>query len=75
MKLQKKTSQYRRDFTGNYKCEFCDHVEKDVSGYDDAYFHQEVTPKMKCKNCGKSTKSEGGEVQNVQTKYPEGHQV
>jgi len=46
-----------------------------VSGYDDSYFHNNVTPTMKCKKCGESTISKGGDVQQVQTKYPEGFQI
>ena len=46
-------SQLRRDFWADYKCEHCGHLEKNKSGYDDAYFHQNVIPKMKCKECGK----------------------
>jgi hypothetical protein len=75
MKLLEITSQSRRDFWGIYECEFCDHIEKNVSGYDDAYFHTSVTPKMKCKSCGESTLSKGGEVQQVHTKYPESYQI
>ncbi len=75
MKLIKITSQSRRDFWGTYKCEFCGHVEENVSGYDDYNFHANVTPKIKCKNCGESTESKGGNVQEVQTKYPEGFQI
>ena len=75
MKLIKITSQSRRDFWGTYECEFCNHVEKKVSGYDDSYFHNNVTPNMKCKSCGESTISKGGNVQKVQTKYPEGYQI
>ena len=75
MKLVEITSQSRRDFWGTYECEFCNHVENDVSGYDDYNFHVNVTPKMTCKSCGESTLSKNGSVQEVQTKYPEGFQV
>ena len=54
MKIQKITSQNRRDFYALFECEFCGHVEK-CSGYDDSYFHQSVIPTMKCDSCGKST--------------------
>ena len=36
-------------------CEHCGHIVKDVSGYDDDYFHRNVIPKLKCKNCGKTS--------------------
>ena len=69
------TNMSRRDFWGNYKCEFCNHLEKNVSGYDDYHFHENVTPQIKCKSCGESTLSKGGNTQKVQTKYPEGFQI
>jgi len=75
MRLIEITSQSRRDFWGNYECEFCNYSEKNISGYDDDYFHTTVTPKMKCKNCGESTQSKGGDIQQVKTKYPEGYQI
>lgn len=75
MKLKNITSQSRRDFWGTYECEFCGHIEEKVSGYDDNYFHNNVTPKMNCKKCGESTISKGGDVQQIQTKYPEGYQI
>jgi primosomal protein N' len=52
MKIQKINSQSRRDFYADMVCEHCGHVEKNVSGYDDDYFHRNVIPKMKCKQCG-----------------------
>lgn len=51
MHIQKIDSQYRRDFWAIYECEHCGHTERG-SGYDDANFHQNVIPKMKCKKCG-----------------------
>ena len=75
MKLLEITSQSRRDFWGTYKCEFCEHVAKNVSGYDDHNFHANVAPNMKCKNCGESTLSKGGDVQQIRTRYPEGYQI
>ena len=52
MKIKEIKSQNRRDFTAIYKCEHCGHEEKG-SGYDDNYFHENVIPAMKCKECGK----------------------
>jgi len=75
MKLLEITSQSRRDFRGTYECEFCEHVEKSVSGYDDHNFHANVTPNMKCKSCGESTLSKGGDVQQIRTRYPDGYQI
>ena len=55
MKEIKRTSQNRRDFRADYKCEGCGHIEKKVSGYDDNYFHTQVIPNKKCKECGETT--------------------
>ncbi|MCK9429815.1 MAG: hypothetical protein M0R17_07400 [Candidatus Omnitrophica bacterium] len=52
MKIQKINSQNRRDFYADMVCEHCGHVEKNVSGYDDDFFHQTVIPSMKCTQCG-----------------------
>ena len=54
MIILKITSQIRRDFYADMKCEHCGHIEKNVSGYDDDNFHRNVIPRMKCKNCGKT---------------------
>ena len=75
MKIKKLISQHRRDFTAIMKCEFCGHEEKDDCGYDDRYYHDNVIPNMKCKKCGESTMSKGGEVEYTSTKYPEGYQI
>ena len=53
MKIKKITSQNRRDFWADMECEHCGNIEKNVSCYDDSYFHSDVIPKMKCKKCGK----------------------
>lgn len=53
MKIKKITSQSRRDFWATMECEHCGNAEINVSGYDDAYFHANVIPDMKCKQCGK----------------------
>lgn len=75
MKIIEIISQHRRDFTAEMKCEFCENVEKLKDGYDDRYFHDNVIPKMKCSKCQKSTESEGGTPDKVQTRYPEGYQI
>ena len=66
MKIEKITSQSRRDFWATMVCEHCGHKEKDVSGYDDNYFHSEVIPKMKCKECGLTS---GGDFTPLTPKY------
>ena len=68
MEIKKITDQIRRDFWAVYKCEHCGHEQKGT-GYDDAHFHQNVIPKMKCKSCGKTA---GDDYQPRATKYPAG---
>ena len=71
MKIKTIESQSRRDFRAIYECEHCGHTEKST-GYDDANFHQNVIPKMKCEKCGKKASDE---YRPLATKYPEGYQV
>lgn len=54
MRIKKITSQSRRDFYCIYECEHCNH-EREGCGYDDANFHDNVMPKMKCSECGKTS--------------------
>lgn len=76
MIIDKILSQSRRDFYADYKCQFCNNIEHNKSGYDDSYFHNEVIPNMKCKKCGKSTNSENDKTYKpLKTKYPDGFQV
>jgi len=77
MKLIKKIHQHRRDFQGEYKCEFCGNTDRDSSmdSYDDAFFYTEVIPSRKCKSCGESTLSKGGSIAPPVTRYPEGMQL
>jgi len=51
MKIKKITSQNRRDFHAIYECEHCG-ITKTGYGYDDANFHNNVIPAMKCDSCG-----------------------
>lgn len=74
MKINKILSQHRRDFTAEMQCEGCGHVAK-VGGYDDANFHQNVIPKMKCRECEKSSVDLGADYRPLQPKYPEGFQI
>ena len=71
MKIKTITSQHRRDFYAVYECEHCGGTH-DGSGYDDANFHQNVIPAMKCSGCGKTA---GDEYRPLATKYPEGATV
>lgn len=72
MKIKKINSQHRRDFYADYECEHCGHIEKNQSGYDDSYFHENVIPNMTCKSCGKKA---GDEYRPLTTKYPDGMQA
>lgn len=75
MKIKQINYQNRRDFYADYECEGCGHVEKDARGYDDANFHNNVIPKMRCPACGKTSSDWGIEYRPLTTKYPEGYQI
>jgi transposase-like protein len=57
------------------KCEDCDATDTYKSAYDDRNFWDNVVPGFKCKECGKSTKDLGLEVQPMGTRYDEGEEV
>ena len=75
MKIERITSQHRRDFVADMICEGCGARMKLTSGYDDRYFHDEVIPNMKCESCGKSRRDMGIIAEPTPTKYPEGYQI
>lgn len=52
MKIKTITSQIRRDFKAVYECEHCG-ATREGDGYDDAFFHTNVIPRMECEKCGK----------------------
>lgn len=66
MKIKRKLSQYRRDFTAVYECEHCG-AEEIGGGYDDVYFHRDIVPAKECKSCGKAA---GSDYMPLATKYP-----
>ena len=68
MKIKTITSQHRRDFVAVFECEHCGH-EVSLQGYDDANFHQNVIPTIKCPKCGKVADQN---YRPLTTKYPEG---
>ena len=68
MRIKQIHSQYRRDFRADYECEHCGFIQKNEYGYDDANFHQNVIPKMKCPKCGKTASDD---YRPLTTKYPE----
>ena len=74
MFIRKIIQQHRRDFTAEYECEGCGAVEKGY-GYDDDYFHQEVVPAKKCKNCRKNAIDLKTDFRPLRTKYPAGMEV
>ena len=67
MKIKKIISQNRRDFTAVYECDHCEATHTG-SGYDDANFHNNVIPTMKCGRCGKTA---GDDYRPLATKYPD----
>lgn len=71
MKIKTITSQHRRDFYALYECEHCGFEQKG-SGYDDANFHQNVIPNMKCPECGSSASED---YRPLATRYAEGQVV
>ena len=74
MKIKEITYQHRRDFKAIYVCEGCG-TESKGGGYDDAYFHQNVIPAMRCPECGKTSAELGVDYRPLTTKYPEGYQI
>jgi hypothetical protein len=68
MKIKEFKSQHRRDFRAIYECEHCG-ATKEGYGYDDANFHDNVIPRMKCDSCGKSAPDS---YRPLATKYPDG---
>lgn len=71
MRIKTILSQHRRDFRAIYECEHCGHSYESY-GYDDANFHQNVIPAMRCTKCGGSADEN---YRPLTTKYPEGFQV
>lgn len=53
MRINEYTNQHRFDFDAILECEHCSYVQPLKNGYDDAYFHTKVLPRVNCKGCGK----------------------
>lgn len=53
MKIKQILTQHRRDFTATLVCEHCEHEQKLLGGYDDAFYHENVIPNIECNDCGK----------------------
>lgn len=71
MRIKEITSQSRRDFVATMECDQCGHVVEGISGYDDANYHANVIPKVKCPECGKTA---GDNYRPLTTKY-QAHEV
>lgn len=67
--------QYRRDFYADFECEGCGYIERDHPGYDDANYHRNVVPTLKCPLCGKSAIDLGTNYRPLTTKYPDWQQI
>ena len=72
MRIKEILHQHRRDFEAIFECEHCGFTEK-KSGYDDAFFHNNVIPDMECPQCHR--KADREKYRPLSTKYPEGMQV
>lgn len=57
MEITKTYNWISRDFWFDCKCEHCGTEEKNISGYGDSYYYNEVIPAMKCNKCGESSNS------------------
>jgi hypothetical protein len=52
MHLTQRDPMTGNDIYGTLTCEHCGHKQKLRGGYNDAYYHNNVMPKIKCDNCG-----------------------
>jgi len=69
MHIKEIIRQHRRDFTAIYQCEHCGH-ETQGGGYDDARYHNQIIPKMRCSKCDKHADDS---YRPLTPKYAEGH--
>jgi Zn finger protein HypA/HybF involved in hydrogenase expression len=67
MKIKTIVSQHRRDFVATFECEHCEHIEENVTGYDDDNFHENVIPNWECPKCKKKA---ADTYRPLKTKYP-----
>ena len=58
MRINKILDRTRRDIYCLYECEHCGYTEKG-SGYDDDNYHNNVVPKLKCKDCLRNSEGIG----------------
>jgi len=71
MRINQFTYQHRRDFKAIFECEHCHNIYEDW-GYDDANYHNNVLPTIKCPKCGLTSKDD---YRPLQPLYPEGFQI
>ena len=57
MEITKTYGWSRRDFNYDAKCQHCGNEKKNIRGYDDSNYYNNVVPNMKCEKCGESTNS------------------
>lgn len=62
MKIKTITWEHRNDFNAVMVCEHCGNEQDNRSGYHDNYYHTQVIPKMKCKDCGKDRSGKTAEA-------------
>jgi ribosomal protein L37AE/L43A len=74
VKIKKKLSQHRRDFTAIYVCEGCG-TEVESSGYDDENFHNNVIPALKCVVCNRTSAECGATYEPMKPEYPDGYLI
>lgn len=74
MKIIEIVSQTRRDFRAIVECEACG-AKQDLNGYDDRHYHDNVVPKVKCKQCGKSRNDLGIVDEPTSTRYADNEVV
>jgi transcription elongation factor Elf1 len=72
MRIKRITDQRRRDFSADMECEHCGHESRLTTGYDDRNYHENVIPRMKCGECGKTARDD---YRPLATRYPEGVQL
>lgn len=72
MRIKEILSQHRRDFRAIFECDHCGHETKEMGGYDDANYHDNVVPEFRCPECGKKA---GEDYEPRTPKYPEGQTI
>lgn len=68
MRIKKILSQHRRDFTATLECEHCGNEDHLGYGYDDANYHRNVIPSIRCSKCDKKAPED---YRPLTTKYGE----